>query len=97
MKFDEDGNLIFKEDDLARIVLEFFKNKYVLYIKMIYKTYNTDLNNINDYLNKNGVAVIPNILTDNECYYFRNQIWDDIKYVSQNRFDISSTSNYNET
>jgi hypothetical protein len=29
MKFDEDGNLIFKEDDLARIVLEFFKNKYV--------------------------------------------------------------------
>lgn len=29
MKFDDDGNLIFKEDDLARIVLEFFKNKYV--------------------------------------------------------------------
>jgi hypothetical protein len=29
MRFDEDGNLIFKEDDLARIVLEFFKNKYV--------------------------------------------------------------------
>ena len=29
MKFDDDGNLIFKEEDLARIVLEFFKNKYV--------------------------------------------------------------------
>lgn len=29
MIFDDDGNLIFKEDDLARIVLEFFKNKYV--------------------------------------------------------------------
>ena len=29
MRFDDDGNLIFKEDDLSRIVLEFFKNKYV--------------------------------------------------------------------
>ena len=34
MKFDDDGNLIFKEDDLARIVLEFFKNKYVNVIEV---------------------------------------------------------------
>lgn len=29
MKFDDDGALIFKEDDIARIVLQFFKNKFV--------------------------------------------------------------------
>jgi hypothetical protein len=31
---------------------------------MEYKNYDTDLNNINDYLNKHGVAVIQNILNE---------------------------------
>ena len=56
---------------------------------MIYKTYNTNLNNLNNYLDDYGVAVIPNILSVEECIYFRNQIWDELKYVSQNRFDIN--------
>jgi len=63
---------------------------------MIYKTHNTTLNNINDYLDKNGVAVIPNILTEDECFHFRNQIWNEIKYVSQNRFDINNDNTWNE-
>ena len=63
---------------------------------MKYKTYNTDLNNVNDYLDKNGVAVIPNILTENECFYFRNHIWNEIKYVSQNRFDVNNENTWNE-
>lgn len=29
MIFDDNGSLIFKEDDIARIVLQFFKNKFV--------------------------------------------------------------------
>jgi hypothetical protein len=61
---------------------------------MIYKSYNTNLNNLNNYLEKHGVAVIPNILTENECFYFRNQIWDEIKHVSQNRFDINNLDSW---
>jgi hypothetical protein len=63
---------------------------------MIYKSYNTNLNNLNNYLDKNGVAVLQNILTENECLYFRNQIWDEIKHVSQNRFDINNENTWNE-
>ena len=63
---------------------------------MKYKTYNTTLDNINEYLNTNGIAVIPNILTEDECIYYRNNIWDEIKYISQDRFDINNLNTWNE-
>jgi hypothetical protein len=63
---------------------------------MKYKTYNTNLNNLNDYLNKNGVAVIPNILTDHECINSRNKIWDEINHVTQNRFNINDLKTWDE-
>lgn len=63
---------------------------------MKYKIYNTDLNNLNNYLNKNGVAVIQNILTEEECIHSRNKIWDEINYVSQNRFNINNLETWNE-
>ncbi len=63
---------------------------------MEYKNYDTDLSNINDYLNNYGVAVIPNILNYNECIQFRNEIWDELKYVSKDRFDINKIDTWNE-
>jgi hypothetical protein len=63
---------------------------------MEYKSYNTTLNNVNDYLDKNGVAVIPNILTPAECIEFRNRIWNELKYVTQDRFDINNQNTWRE-
>ncbi len=55
---------------------------------MEYKEFYSTLDNLNNYLDRNGVAVIPNILTDRECSIYRNQIWKELKHVSQDRFDI---------
>ena len=63
---------------------------------MEYKKYETTIDNVNNYLDKNGIAVLPNILTEEECIYFRNQIWDEINYVSQNRFDINKSETWDE-
>lgn len=63
---------------------------------MEYKNYNTELDNINNYLDNHGVAVIPNILSDDECIQFRNEIWDELGYVSKNRFDINNLDTWNE-
>jgi hypothetical protein len=56
---------------------------------MEYKNYDTDLNNVNDYLNKHGVAVIPNILNENE-------IWNELKYVSKDKFNINKIETWDE-
>ena len=63
---------------------------------MKYKTYETILDNVNNYLDKCGVAVLPNILTEEECIYFRNQIWDEINHVTQNRFNLNNSETWNE-
>jgi hypothetical protein len=52
---------------------------------------------INLQLNEFGYAIIPDILTLDECIYYRNQIWDELKYVSNNKFDhtnIETWSNF---
>jgi hypothetical protein len=43
-----------------------------------------------------GVAVIPNVLTNNECVLYRNQIWDELKHVTQNRFDVNDSETWRE-
>ena len=45
--------------------------------------------NINLQLEKYGYAVIPNILTIDECIGYRERIWEELKYVSKNKFDHS--------
>ena len=56
---------------------------------MEYKNYDTTLENVNQYLETYGVAVIPNILTEQECINYRTRIWEELKYVTQDRFDIN--------
>lgn len=63
---------------------------------MKYKNYNTNLENLNNNLDQYGVAVIPNIFNENECIQFRNKIWEELKYISQNRFDINDINTWNE-
>ena len=63
---------------------------------MEYKEYNTTLNNLNDYLDENGVAVIPNILTEAECIQLLNEIWSELKHVTQNRFDVNNQNTLRE-
>lgn len=63
---------------------------------MKYTTYNTNLENVNNYLDKNGVAVIQNILTEHESIYYRNKIWEEINHVSQNRFNINDLESWDK-
>ena len=37
---------------------------------MEYKEYYTTIDNVNNYLDEYGVAVIPNVLTENECLLY---------------------------
>ena len=63
---------------------------------MFYKEYNTTLDNLNAHLDQYGVAVIPNVLTEAECINLRNQIWSELKHVTQNRFNISDQNTWRE-
>ncbi len=63
---------------------------------MEYKNYDTTIENVSSYLDTYGVAVIPNILTEAECVGFRNRIWDELKHVTQDRFDISNQNTWRE-
>ena len=42
------------------------------------------------------MAVIPNVLTEAECVNLRNQIWSELKHVTQNRFDINNQNTWKE-
>ncbi len=61
-----------------------------------YKSYNTTLQNLNNYLNQNGVAVIPNVLEQKECIQYRNRIWAELKYVMKDKFDIEKPETWRE-
>ncbi len=63
---------------------------------MEYKTFNTTLANVNSYLDTHGVAVIPNVLTQEECINYRNRIWTELKHVTQDRFDINNENTWRE-
>ena len=63
---------------------------------MQYKEYNTTLDNLNAFLDENGVAVIPNVLSEAECITLRNEIWSELKHVTQNRFDVNNQNTWRE-
>lgn len=55
--------------------------------KYKYSKYKSDITNFKDTLNKYGVAIIPNILNNNEIKKFKTGIWDYLEHISQD-FDI---------
>ena len=54
-----------------------------------YKEYVSNGDNFLEVLDKYGVCVIPNILSEEDCKKWRNNIWEDLKYLHQDRFDIN--------
>ena len=63
---------------------------------MDYIEHNTTFENLNQYLDQHGVAVIPNVLTDAECQQYRNSIWTELNYITQGKFDINNQSTWHE-
>jgi ectoine hydroxylase-related dioxygenase (phytanoyl-CoA dioxygenase family) len=65
-----------------------------------YKNYNTTVNELTNTLDTFGVAVIPNILTNNECIEYRNGIWDELENLTSTiddadvPFDRNNTNSY---
>ena len=47
-------------------------------------------------LDELGYIVLPNILTNDECINYRTQIWDELNYVSNNKFDYKNEETWNE-
>ena len=60
-----------------------------------YKSYLATPDNFMRKLNKYGVCVIPNILSEDECATIKNKMWDEIKYICKNRFDINNQDTWN--
>jgi hypothetical protein len=60
-----------------------------------YKSYLATSDNFMKKLDKYGVCVIPNILLEDECIKIRNKMWDEIKYICKNRFDINNIDTWN--
>lgn len=63
---------------------------------MEYKDYTTTLENVKQQLATYGVAVVPNILTEDECIKFRDDIWTELNHVSQGRFDVKDETTWKE-
>lgn len=57
----------------------------------IYKTCTTDLANLEQCLDKYGVAVIPNVLSDQECVDLQNLAMEEFEYVTQGRLRVQDT------
>jgi hypothetical protein len=59
-----------------------------------YKEYIANKDNFIEVLDKYGVCVIPEILSEEECISFRNQIWKDLQYIHKDRFDINNENTW---
>ena len=49
----------------------------------MYKHYDTDINNVNDCLSRDGIAVIPNILKPPELEDIINKKWETLQHMSK--------------
>ena len=49
----------------------------------IYERYITDINNLKNTLNEYGVAIIPNILSKEECENMKDGMWNYLKHITQ--------------
>lgn len=65
-----------------------------------YKNYDTNIDNFQTYLDKYGIAVIPNILNQNEIQDMKNGIWDSLNFLTKKsnypikQFDTKSWNTY---
>lgn len=59
------------------------------YNDLEYQEYLSNQDNFMEILDKYGICVIPKIISENECFSLRNEIWKDLKYIHQERFDIN--------
>lgn len=54
-----------------------------------YKNYITTEDKFMRTLEKYGVCVIPNIISNDDCIKIRDELWKEIKYIHKDRFDIN--------
>jgi len=63
---------------------------------VIYKNFDTTIENFKEDLKDKGIAVIPNILSKKELENSRNDMWNMLEYLTQD-FDVSIDRNNKET
>jgi hypothetical protein len=69
-------NLDFNED-------EFFNNVYSDFSDYEYEKYIATPNNVKEIIEKYGVAIVPNVLNDDECEEMINEMWNYLEHISQ--------------
>ena len=63
---------------------------------VIYKNFDTTIENFKEDLKDKGIAVIPNILSKKELENSRNDMWNMLEYLTED-FDVSIDRNNKET
>lgn len=63
---------------------------------MEYMSFDTTLENLNNQLDEDGVAVIPNVLSEAECIQLRESVWTELKYVTKDRFNFDDITTWRE-
>lgn len=53
-----------------------------------YRRYDCTLENLDDCLNTNGVAVLPNVLSKEEVAKFRTSMWQEVSHTLKGRFQL---------
>ena len=63
---------------------------------VIYKNYDTNIDNFQKQLKEKGIAVIPNILSELELNNSKNDMWNMLEYLTED-FEIPINRNCSET
>ena len=63
---------------------------------VIYKSYDTNIDNFQKQLKEKGIAVIPNILSKLELENSKNDMWNMLEYLTED-FEVPINRNYSET
>ena len=63
---------------------------------VIYKNYDTNIDNFQKQLKEKGIAVIPNILSKLELQNSKNDMWNMLEYLTED-FEVPINRNCSET
>lgn len=61
--------------------------------RMEYKDYLVS-STLKDQLEKDGIAVVPSVISEEECIVLRNKVWQEISHITKDRFQIEDKNTW---
>ena len=81
---------------MFKINITKYNNKITRMNQYTYEKYITNIENIKETINKYGVAIVPNLLDDNECNKIIDEFWDYFEHITSD-WDCPISRNKKET